>query len=245
MVAAASAMSVKGGGVSSVVVEMRGGDGRRRRRRMVEEARKKKKKKKNGGIGVGDRPWDMMREFDDNIPAQAFDNFQFVNFTEIMSKNVLLSCKETKFALAALMEIPSQYKARIELNILGNQKGDSPQRVPLPPPVYGVHYLSSRSSKPSCSTSFQPSSSPYGDRTSPIGTDPHLCPICLSNSKDMAFGCDHQVKFVTNFPQVIKIFNSEGAKDLPIFSHLNGRCVMNVDKNLDFAQFVGIESKLE
>ncbi|KAH9776492.1 E3 ubiquitin-protein ligase RGLG2 [Citrus sinensis] len=81
-------------------------------------------------VGVGDGPWDMMREFDDNIPARAFDNFQFVNFTEIMSKNVDRSRKETEFALAALMEIPSQYKA--------------------------------------------------------------VCPICLTDPKDMAFGCGHQ-----------------------------------------------------
>ncbi|KAG4182213.1 hypothetical protein ERO13_A09G030200v2 [Gossypium hirsutum] len=70
-------------------------------------------------VGVGDGPWDMMKEFDDNIPARAFDNFQFVNSTEIMSKNTSPSRKETEFALAALMEIPSQYKATIELNILG------------------------------------------------------------------------------------------------------------------------------
>ena len=98
-----------------------------------------------------------MREFDDNIPARAFDNFQvsrgallpffinkdmlaypmtgnlryviffffwsaslqFVNFTAIMSKNVPQPRKETEFALAALMEIPSQYKATLELNLLG------------------------------------------------------------------------------------------------------------------------------
>jgi E3 ubiquitin-protein ligase RGLG len=70
-------------------------------------------------VGVGDGPWDMMREFDDNIPARAFDNFQFVNFTEIMAKNKAQSLKETEFALSALMEIPQQYKATIELNLLG------------------------------------------------------------------------------------------------------------------------------
>ncbi|PSR87542.1 E3 ubiquitin-protein like [Actinidia chinensis var. chinensis] len=180
-------------------------------------------------VGVGDGPWDMMKEFDDNIPARDFDNFQFVNFTEIMSKNVPQSRKETEFALAALMEIPSQYKATMELNILGCRKGNAPERVPLPPPVYGAPAFSS--SKPSHSTSFQDSSSSYYSHNSPVGSAPHapsstfdstsfqhssssyyshsspvgsaphapsstfdnqLCPICLSNSKDMAFGCGHQ-----------------------------------------------------
>jgi E3 ubiquitin-protein ligase RGLG len=36
---------------------------------------------------------------------------QFVNFTKIMSENTEASKKETAFALAALMEIPLQYRA--------------------------------------------------------------------------------------------------------------------------------------
>jgi E3 ubiquitin-protein ligase RGLG len=44
---------------------------------------------------------------------------QFVNFSEIMSRKVPQSRKEATFALRALMEIPSQYKATIELGLLG------------------------------------------------------------------------------------------------------------------------------
>ena len=42
-----------------------------------------------------------------------------VNFTEIMSTNATSAEKEIAFALAALMEIPFQYKAAVELRILG------------------------------------------------------------------------------------------------------------------------------
>ena len=49
----------------------------------------------------------------------SFPMMQFVNFTEIMSKDIALARKEAEFALHALMEIPSQYKATIALNLLG------------------------------------------------------------------------------------------------------------------------------
>ncbi|OAY29539.1 E3 ubiquitin-protein ligase RGLG2 [Manihot esculenta] len=150
-------------------------------------------------VGVGDGPWDTMREFDDNIPAREFDNFQFVNFTGIMSKPVDSSRKETEFALAALMEIPSQYKATIEHNILGRRKGNVPERVPLPPPLYGA--ASFNSTKPSRSDSFKPSVPSYPVDSPPASSAPpassstydnQVCPICLTNAKDMAFGCGHQ-----------------------------------------------------
>lgn len=167
-------------------------------------------------VGVGDGPWDMMKEFDDNIPARDFDNFQFVNFTDIMAKNAPQVRKETQFALSALMEIPSQYKATLELNILGRRRGTSPERVALPPPLYNTRSMSNASSfncpKPSHSTSFQSSSPSYYGNNASTSTTPSapssydnmsppaassaydnmLCPICLTNNKDMAFGCGHQ-----------------------------------------------------
>ncbi|XP_027123042.1 E3 ubiquitin-protein ligase RGLG2-like [Coffea arabica] len=147
-------------------------------------------------VGVGDGPWDMMREFDDNIPARAFDNFQFVNFTEIMSKNVDRSRKEAEFALSALMEIPSQYKATLELEILGVSKGNGMDRVPLPPPLYGPASLGTP--KTSRNSSFRPSAPscgpepPFARSQAASSSDSHLCPICLTDPKNMAFGCGHQ-----------------------------------------------------
>lgn len=164
-------------------------------------------------VGVGDGPWDMMREFDDNIPARAFDNFQFVNFTQIMSKNIDASRKQTEFALAALMEIPSQYNATIELGILGRRTGHCPERVPLPPPRYNTASSGGGSKPYSRASSFHQSppaypehgtgvgasstsTSAYGDSapapSSTAAYDNQLCPICITNRKDMAFGCGHQ-----------------------------------------------------
>ncbi|XP_047174948.1 E3 ubiquitin-protein ligase RGLG2-like [Vigna umbellata] len=125
-------------------------------------------------VGVGDGPFHTMKEFDDNISYRVFDNSKFVNFTEIMSKNIPPSRKEASFALSALMEIPSQYKTAIELN-LGCLQASDPQRVALPPPTYtGIH------------------PTPTAPSALCFTYDNELCPICLSNAKDMAFGCGHQ-----------------------------------------------------
>ncbi|KAJ4976735.1 hypothetical protein NE237_001841 [Protea cynaroides] len=70
-------------------------------------------------VGVGDGPWDEMKMFCDNIPGRQFDNFQFVNFTDIMKEELNPSKKEAAFAQVALEKIPDQYKKSEELKLLG------------------------------------------------------------------------------------------------------------------------------
>ncbi|KAL0009580.1 hypothetical protein SO802_011082 [Lithocarpus litseifolius] len=70
-------------------------------------------------VRVGDGPWEDMKNFADELRARKCQNFQMVNLAEIMSTNATFIEKEIAFALAALMEIPFQYKAAVEIGILG------------------------------------------------------------------------------------------------------------------------------
>ncbi|WVZ63112.1 hypothetical protein U9M48_012775 [Paspalum notatum var. saurae] len=81
-------------------------------------------------VGVGDGPWDDLIHCNDN---RRFDNFQFVNFTEIMSKEMSQGEKEDEFALEALMKIPAQHDAVISQNI-SELTARAPTRTTLPPP---------------------------------------------------------------------------------------------------------------
>lgn len=126
-------------------------------------------------VGVGDGPWDAMQQFDDSIPLREFDNFQFVNFTKIMSSNMEIAKMEAAFALCALMEIPFQYKATQALGPIEKKAGKlgAPRVLPPPPRVIEMdNAVSSESTSYNCPTE-------------------QACPICLTNPKDMAFGCGH------------------------------------------------------
>merc|ERR1711959_11140 len=64
-------------------------------------------------VGVGDGPWHIMEQYDDELPARQFDNFQFVEFNSLcrQSRGAKGNSEalDARFALAALMEIPDQY----------------------------------------------------------------------------------------------------------------------------------------
>ncbi|OQR99523.1 hypothetical protein THRCLA_21826 [Thraustotheca clavata] len=70
-------------------------------------------------VGVGDGPWDMMNEFDDNLPQRRFDNFQFVEYAKVLQYNKINP--DIGFATAALMEIPEQYKLIRKMGLLSTQ----------------------------------------------------------------------------------------------------------------------------
>ncbi|XP_028551319.1 E3 ubiquitin-protein ligase RGLG3 isoform X1 [Dendrobium catenatum] len=126
-------------------------------------------------VGVGDGPWHAMQQFDDSIPQREFDNFQFVNFTKIMSSSMEIRKMEAAFALAALMEIPFQYKATQVLRPIKKRVGQvsaSPVR-PRPSQVVEMDNAANSASS-SISTPTE-----------------QACPICLTNQKDMTFGCGH------------------------------------------------------
>jgi len=76
-------------------------------------------------VGVGDGPWDTLRQFDDWLPNRQFDNFQFVEYEQIIKtargKNI-----EAALALHMLMEIPDQYKMVHTLGYITNS-GNSPK----------------------------------------------------------------------------------------------------------------------
>jgi len=68
-------------------------------------------------VGVGDGPWDLMDKFDDELPERRFDNFQFVDFNTVFMKYPKEKV-ETAFATHALMEVPDQYKAVMQMGLI-------------------------------------------------------------------------------------------------------------------------------
>ncbi|XVF61051.1 hypothetical protein PTKIN_Ptkin08bG0098000 [Pterospermum kingtungense] len=138
-------------------------------------------------VGVGDGPWDSMQQFDDNIPQRAFDNFQFVNFTKIMSENTETSKKEAAFALAALMEIPYQYRATLSIRFDKELEGGHMR--PLPPPREVIEHDNAKSITRMANYETGQPTAPAEPVIS-SSAEP-VCPICLTNPKDMAFGCGH------------------------------------------------------
>ncbi|KAL2941769.1 E3 ubiquitin-protein ligase RGLG3 [Bienertia sinuspersici] len=124
-------------------------------------------------VGVGDGPWDAMKKFDDNIPQRAFDNFQFVNFTKIMSENKDSSKKEAAFALAALMEIPIQYRATQQLVFHDKKRIGGSYSKPLPPPREVIDHDNSVNQAAQKRSSSSAESTIPADSNAPLEQEEH------------------------------------------------------------------------
>ena len=72
-------------------------------------------------IGVGDGPFGLMEELDDDVQHRAFDNFQFVDYHSIMLNHP--TNPEIEFARRALMEVPDQFLAIRKLGLLESTGG--------------------------------------------------------------------------------------------------------------------------
>ncbi|KAB2631509.1 E3 ubiquitin-protein ligase RGLG1-like [Pyrus ussuriensis x Pyrus communis] len=127
-------------------------------------------------VGVGDGPWDIVKKLGDSTPSRLFDNLQFANFTDIMTKNVPPSKKEAEFARAVLMKVPSQYKATRNFSMLGGQTGNFSQRVSLCPPHYRERSFVTTAPTVVRSTD-----------------ENEVCTICFANSVNMVLFCGHQI----------------------------------------------------
>lgn len=62
-------------------------------------------------VGVGDGPWELMNYYDMHEQTRCFDNFHFVDFNKYKDS-------DPEFAVAALQEIPAQYRAVRELGYI-------------------------------------------------------------------------------------------------------------------------------
>ncbi|PNX73450.1 E3 ubiquitin-protein ligase rglg1-like protein [Trifolium pratense] len=107
-----------------------------------------------------------------------------------MSENTEASKKETEFALAALMEIPFQFRAAQNIQLTNSEPVHYQHKRPLPPPKEVIDHDNAFIATPRM-TNFKST-----EPTAPASEEP-VCPICLTNPKDMAFGCGHTI-----FPDV-------------------------------------------
>ena len=118
-------------------------------------------------VGVGDGPWEMMKCFDDQLTEAKFDNFQFVNYTEIKEKYSKNTNIDAIFAMNALMEIPMQYKF-IKENGLMNVPSENSiiASAPPVPPNAPIERLSNEN---------------------------NLCAICFEGINNHVFQCGHMI----------------------------------------------------
>nr|CCA16094.1 copinelike protein putative [Albugo laibachii Nc14] len=69
-------------------------------------------------VGVGDGPWDRIKQYKRFLHDRKFDNVHFVDYQKLAAKFTALCKRQAQFALDALMKLPEQYRAIKRLGYL-------------------------------------------------------------------------------------------------------------------------------
>nr|KAJ0218026.1 hypothetical protein LSAT_V11C300139720 [Lactuca sativa] len=174
-------------------------------------------------VGVGDGPWDMMKEFDDNIPDRDFDNFQLLYAKHSVSYTVF--DKTRAFGMYSTENELRFMSTGQNSKVVISRIGMSSWRAALPLPIPQASSSSYNTSK---ALELVPFSRVYGQTSQLLISESisrstnhknvsfytiiiimkrkaissyyylililimQLCPICLTNTNDMALGCGHQ-----------------------------------------------------
>ena len=204
-------------------------------------------------IGVGDGPWEQMKEFDDRLPERAFDNYQFVPFDATLAiarasvpagatPAATKAAIDATFALHALMEVPDQLRAIAQLGLMSAERSAAvrvpnvPTLEPPAPPAAARGAAAAMGDAPSCGGSGARGAAPpaanapapVADAARPAAAagpapaaaaaaaapaaaaaaaalarqhereieelrEASLCTICITNPRNTAFQCGHQV----------------------------------------------------
>jgi E3 ubiquitin-protein ligase RGLG len=144
-------------------------------------------------VGLGDGPWDMMRAFDDALPARGFDNFHFVEMEAVRGGPG--EAWDAAFALACLQELPEAHAQCAERGLLGRVDGGAAAaampRV-LPPPLRGAPSgVAAAPPQPQPRAQPQPQP-PQQQQHQRGGAAAEACAVCMDAPRDAAFvPCGH------------------------------------------------------
>ncbi|KAL5145955.1 E3 ubiquitin-protein ligase RGLG3 [Glycine soja] len=110
--------------------------------------------------------------------------FKFLKVLKNEYRVFKMSINTGNFSAAALMEIPFQYRAAQNIQLNDRESVLHQHKRPFPPPNEAIDHDNARMAIPHM-TNLE-----SAEPTAPAAVEP-VCPICLTNPKDMAFGCGH------------------------------------------------------
>jgi E3 ubiquitin-protein ligase RGLG len=135
-------------------------------------------------IGVGSAHFSNMQKFDDELPERKFDNFQFVNYTELKNKSQKNNIPfDILFAVNALQEIPEQYNYLKKNNMLTMKPID----IKVSSFEIDNNYIKN------IENNYEPIS-PVKSIDKKHNLIQFQCPVCLDNKSNIVLSeCGHRV----------------------------------------------------